>query len=83
MNYLPSKRLQDVVARIVNVPVAPDLTDQELKHYLDALNNYVKQQQIKEKEVDLKKAEREGDFVKAATILQQITQLRSSMKYVK
>lgn len=83
MNYLPSKRLQDVVARIVNVPVAPDLTDQELKHYLDALNNYDKQQQIKEKEVDLKKAEREGDFVKAATILQQITQLRSSMKYVK
>ncbi|MEH7399509.1 DNA primase [Gottfriedia acidiceleris] len=83
MNYLPSKRLLEVVSKIVNLQIAPELTERELKDYLDALNNYDKQQRIREKEIDLKKAEREGDFVKAATILQQITQLRSSMKYVK
>lgn len=83
MNYLPSKRLLDVVSKIVNLQIAPELSDRELKDYLDALTNYDKQQRIREKEIDLKNAEREGDFVKAATILQQITQLRSSMKYVK
>lgn len=82
MSFLPSE-LHKIVMELMKEEITFELSDRELRDYIDALNNYDKQQKIKELEPKLKKAERDGDFVLAAEILQQITATRSSMKYVK
>jgi DNA primase len=59
--------------------VNDELSNQELTDYIKQVFNYQKLLKIKEKEVELKEAERQSDHMKAAAIATEINQLRKSL----
>jgi DNA primase len=68
-----------MVANIEMMSINDELTNQELTDYIKQVLNYQKLLKIKEKEVELKEAERQSNFGKAAEIGNEINQLRKSL----
>lgn len=61
------------------MPINDELSSQELNDYIKQVLNYQKLLRIKEKEVELKEAERQQDYKQAALIGNEINQLRKSL----
>jgi DNA primase len=76
LTYIQDDKLRRMVADIEMMSINDELTNQELTDYIKQVLNYQKLLKIKEKEVDLKEAEREKDFIKAAAIATEIKNLR-------
>jgi DNA primase len=79
LSYIQDGNLRRMVANIEMMSINDELTNQELNDYIKQVLNYQKLLKIKEKEVELKEAERQGDHSKAAAIATEIIQLRKSL----
>lgn len=79
LTYIQDNHLRRVVANIEMMSINDDLSDKELSDYIKQVLNYQKMLKIKEKELEEKEAERQKDFLKAATIAMEIIQLRKSL----
>ncbi|MEH7254747.1 DnaB-like helicase N-terminal domain-containing protein, partial [Neobacillus niacini] len=79
LTYIQDENLRRMIADIEMMSVNEELTNQELTDYIKQVFNYQKVLKIKEKEVELKEAERQSDHMKAAAIATEITQLRKSL----
>ncbi|MED3624804.1 DNA primase [Neobacillus thermocopriae] len=78
LSYLQDDNLRKMVATIEMMPINDELNEQELHDYIKQVLNHKKLLKIKEKELELKEAER-TDFKKAISILEEIKQLRNSL----
>jgi DNA primase len=76
LTYIQDDNLRRIVADIEMMAINDELTNQELTDYIKQVLNYQKLLKIKEKEVELKEAEREKDFSKAAAIATEMNHLR-------
>lgn len=79
LNYLEDNKLKRIVADIGMITLNEELADQELTDYIKQVLKYQKMLKIKAKEVEQKEAERQSDFLRAATIAMEIIQLRKSL----
>ena len=68
LTYIQDEKLRRIVVDIEMMPLNDEITDQELMDYIKQVLNYQKLLKIKEKEVELKEADRQSDFSKAAAI---------------
>ncbi|MEH7414100.1 DNA primase [Neobacillus drentensis] len=76
LTYIQDDNLRRMVADIEMMSINEELTNQELTDYIKQVLNYQKMLKIKEKEVELKEAEREKNFSKAAAIATEMNHLR-------
>lgn len=76
LTYIQDDNLRRMVANIEMMSINDEVSNQELTDYIKQVLNYQKLLKIKEKEVELKEAERQHDFSKAAVIGNEINQLR-------
>lgn len=79
LTYIQDDNLRRIVANIEMMPINEELSEQELNDYIKQVLNYQKLLKIKEKEVEMKEAERQKDFKLAALIGIEINQLRKSL----
>jgi DNA primase len=79
LNYLQDNKLKRVVADIEMMPLNEEISDQELTDYIKQVLNYQKMLKIKEKVAEQKQAERQNDFLRAATIAAEIISLRKTL----
>jgi DNA primase len=79
LTYIQDENLRRIVADIEMMSVNDELSNQELTDYIKQVLNYQKLLKIKEKEVELKEAERQKDYGTAAAIATEIKQLRKSL----
>jgi DNA primase len=79
LTYIQDGNLRRIVADIEMMSINDELSSQELTDYIKQVLNYQKLLKIKEKEVELKEAERQSDYGKAAAIATEINQLRKSL----
>jgi DNA primase len=79
LTYIQDDNLRRIVADIEMMSINDELSSQELNDYIKQVLNYQKLLKIKEKEVELKEAERQSDYSKAAAIASEINQLRKSL----
>jgi DNA primase len=80
LNYINDEKLKRIVAEIEMMSINAELTPGELNDYLKQVFNYPKMLKIKEKNAEKVEAEKQKDFVKAATIAMEIIQLQKSLK---
>jgi DNA primase len=80
LNYIKDEKLKRLVAEIEMMSINPELTPGELNDYLKQVFNYPKMLKIKEKNVEKLTAEKQKDYIKAATIAMEIIQLQKSLK---
>jgi DNA primase len=79
LTYIQDENLRRIVADIEMMSINEEISNQELTDYIKQVLNYQKLLKIKEKEVEQKEAERQSDFSKAASIANEIIQLRKSL----
>jgi DNA primase len=79
LTYIEDGNLRRMVADIEMMSINDEVSDQELTDYIKQVLNYPKLLKIKEKEVELKEAERQGEITRAAKIGNEINQLRKSL----
>ncbi|MEH7334042.1 DNA primase [Neobacillus drentensis] len=79
LTYIQDENLRRMVANIEMMSINDELSNQELTDYIKQVLNYQKLLKIKEKELELKEAERQSDFSRAAVIAIEINQLRKSL----
>jgi DNA primase len=80
LDWLPNDDLRSKVTEIANMTISPHLSDKEFQDYVRAIKNRSKELEIKEKEQEMKAAERQKDYRLAAEISKQILTIRLSMK---
>ncbi|MDP4158111.1 MAG: DNA primase, partial [Bacillota bacterium] len=76
LTYIQDDKLRRLVANIEMMAVNEEISEQELTDYIKQVLNYQKMLKIKEKDVELKEAERQKDYMKAAAIAEEIKELR-------
>ncbi|WP_321167234.1 DnaB-like helicase N-terminal domain-containing protein, partial [Bacillus licheniformis] len=79
------KRVEDqelgqLLTDILMLQVNEELSEAELSDYVKKVLNYRNWSMIKEKEAARAEAERQKDFIKAATLAQEIVKLNRSLK---
>jgi DNA primase len=79
LTYIQDDNLRRIIANIEMMSINEEISSQELTDYIKQVLNYPKLLKIKEKEVELKEAERKSDVMKAAAIGIEINQLRKSL----
>ncbi|NRD80788.1 DNA primase [Bacillus sp. BRMEA1] len=79
LTYIQDDNLRRIVANIEMMPLNDELSTKELNDYIKQVLNYQKLLKIKEKEMELKEAERQKDYNQAALIGIEINQLRKSL----
>ncbi|WP_423799120.1 DNA primase [Neobacillus sp. SAB-20_R2A] len=79
LSYIHDENLRRIVANIEMMSINDELSHQELTDYIKQVLKHKKLLKIKEKEAELKEAERHSDFRLAAAIGNEINQLRKSL----
>lgn len=79
LNFIPDNRLRRNAAEIEMMLINDEISEKELSDYIKQVLNYQKLLKIKEKEAEEKLAERQKDYVKAASIAMEIIQMRKSL----
>lgn len=79
INFINDDKLKRAVVDIEMMEINDEVSEQELTDYLKQVFNYQKMLMIKEKTAELKEAERQNNFVKAALIAEEIKQIRKSL----
>jgi DNA primase len=80
LNYLKDETLKRIVVEIEMMSINLEITPQELNDYLKQVLNFHKMLKIKEMNAEKNEAERQKDFLKAASIGMEIIQLEKSLK---
>lgn len=75
LNYIQDTQLRRLVANIEMMSINDELSDQELSDYIKQVLNYQKMLKIRDKQTEQKEAERQKDYLKAATLANEIIQL--------
>lgn len=79
LNYIQDTQLRRLVANIEMMSINDELSDQELSDYIKQVLNYQKLLKIRDKQTEQKEAERQKDYLKAATLANEIIQLRKML----
>jgi DNA primase len=79
LSYIQDENLRRMIVTIEMMSINDEISTQELTDYIKQVLNYQKLLKIKEKEVELKEAERQSDIKRAAAIGNEINQLRKSL----
>ncbi|WP_442594995.1 DNA primase [Neobacillus sp. D3-1R] len=80
LNYIKDDKLKRIVAELEMMSINSEMTPQELNDYLKQVLNFPKLLMIKEKNAEKIEAEKQKDFLKAATIAMEILQLQKALK---
>lgn len=80
LNYIGDDKLKRIVAEIEMMAINSELNAQELNDYLKQVFNFPKMLKIKEKNTEKIEAEKQKDFLKAASIAMEILQLQKALK---
>ena len=68
-----------MIVDIEMMPLNGEITDQELMDYINQVLKHQKMLKIKEKEAELKEADRQKDLSRAVSLLTEIQQIRKSL----
>jgi DNA primase len=79
LNYIQDTQLRRLVANIEMMSINDELSDQELSDYIKQVLNYQKMLKIRDKQTEQKEAERQKEYLKAATLANEIIQLRKML----
>jgi DNA primase len=79
LSYIHDENLRRLVVTIEMMSINDEISTQELTDYIKQVLNYQKLLKIKEKEVEMKEAERQSDIKRALAIGTEINQLRKSL----
>jgi DNA primase len=79
LSYIQDENLRRLVVTIEMMSINDEISTQELTDYIKQVLNYQKLLKIKEKEVEMKEAERQSDMKRALAIGTEINQLRKSL----
>ncbi|MBU8788369.1 MULTISPECIES: DNA primase [Bacillus] len=77
---IDDQELGQLLTDILMLQINEELSETELSDYVKKVLNYRNWSMIKEKEVARTEAERQKDFIKAATLAQEIIKLNRSLK---
>ncbi|MFS1517885.1 DNA primase [Bacillus sp. SM2101] len=80
IQHVQDGNLQKTVSEIAMLAINDDVSEQELTDYINHVLTYPKLLKLKEKELEKQNAEQQKDFVKAATIANEIIQISRSLK---
>ncbi|WP_163101913.1 DNA primase [Peribacillus alkalitolerans] len=75
MNTIPDVDLRRILSEIEMMSVNDEVTDRELNDYINSVLKYKKMLIIKEKEAERDEAIKKGDYLKAASIANEILKL--------
>ncbi|MDF2854403.1 MAG: primase [Neobacillus sp.] len=79
LSFIQDENLRRLVVTIEMMSINDEISTQELTDYIKQVLNYQKLLKIKEKEVEMKEAERQSDMKRALAIGTEINQLRKSL----
>jgi DNA primase len=79
LSFIEDVKLRRILAEIEMISVEGDISEQELLDYINQVLKHQKMLKIKEKETELKDAERHHDFTRAKALLAEIIQLRKTL----
>ncbi|MCQ6273648.1 DNA primase [Bacillus sp. V3B] len=79
LSYIDDEKLRRMIVDIEMMPLNGEISDQELMDYINQVLKYQKMLMIKEKEAELKEAERYKDLERAKVLLADIQQIRKTL----
>ena len=79
LSYMDDEKLRRMIVDIEMMPLNGEITDQELMDYINQVLKHQKMLKIKEKEAELKEAERQKDLSRAVSLLAEIQQIRKTL----
>ncbi len=79
LSYVEDQKLRRIVVEIGMISIKEEISEQELFDYINQVLKHQKMLKIKEKETELKDAERQHDFNRAKALLAEIIQLRKTL----
>ncbi|WP_071395800.1 DNA primase [Bacillus tuaregi] len=79
LDYIHDEKLRRIVVDIEMMPINEEISDQELNDYIKQVLKYQKVLKIKEKEAELREADRQKDIQKAVALLAEIQQIRKTL----
>ena len=77
--FLDNEKLRRIVVDIGMMPINEEISEQEYTDYMNQVLKYQKMIKLKEKEAQLKEAERQRDLTKAIALASEIQQLRKTL----
>jgi DNA primase len=79
LSYVDDQKLRRILVEIGMLSIEEEISEQELFDYINQVLKHQKMLKIKEKETELKDAERHHDFNQAKALLAEIIQLRKTL----
>ncbi len=79
LSYVDDQKLRRILVEIGMLSIEEEISEQELFDYINQVLKHQKMLKIKEKETELKDAERQRDFNRAKALLGEIIQLRKTL----
>lgn len=79
LNVIEDQKLKRILVDIGMIPIEGEISEQELHDYINQVLKQQKMLKIKEKETELKDAERHHDFQRAKALLAEIIELRKTL----
>ena len=79
LSYIDDEKLRRIIVDIEMMSLNEEISDQELMDYINQVLKYQKMLMIKEKEAELREADRYKDLEKAKFILAEIQQIRKTL----
>ncbi|KAA9026339.1 DNA primase [Niallia endozanthoxylica] len=79
LDYINDEKLRRIVVDIEMMPINEEISDQELNDYIKQVLKYQKLLKIKEKEAELREADRQKDISRAVVLLAEIQQIRKTL----
>jgi DNA primase len=79
LGYIDDERLRRIIVDIEMMPLNGEISDQELMDYIKQVLKHQKMLMIKEKEAELREAERYKDLERAKALLAEIQHIRKSL----
>ncbi|MDT2045432.1 DNA primase [Priestia flexa] len=77
---IPDSNLTGLASELAMMSINEELSEQALHDYIQQVLNYEKKSIIKDKEQQRQEAERQKDYVRAATIAMEILELKKALK---
>ncbi|MGG6431198.1 DNA primase [Anoxybacillus sp. D401a] len=74
-------QLKRIVTELSMMPINEDISSAELRDYIQCVLNYPREQLLKQKEAQLRDAERQKDYERAKRIASEIIALRKSLHF--
>ncbi|WP_394232998.1 DNA primase [Niallia oryzisoli] len=79
LDYINDEKLRRIIVDIEMMSINEEISDQELNDYIKQVLKYQKMLKIKEKEAELREADRQKDINRAVALLAEIQQIRKTL----